>query len=263
MSGDNTYELIQALLLHGNLDIPSVISLKKCAKTFDDVITSDTIKNISEHDRTSSIMWLARLANPNTRSFDEYTLKDIREKVMQGNVDTIHSIFDQNNVYFDLDIQDKLLNMCFNFDMYESKYNIDNAFGTFCGILFSKFDKWNNEKTNKDLMITAYTLFAKLIFKIVHWSIRNNVQIGEMNLITHKQFISSVKYKTHYILGFTNYNITLKNCEEIREILLRTEKYAKAWYDFLMYGTKVHIGPKGGLFHYVNHGKSRRKVYWK
>lgn len=257
----NIFELLQATLIHGRMDVTTAITLKTCGKEFADVVTFDMIKFVSEKDYVSPVMWLARLVHPKQKSFHPEELKDIREKARRGDIDIIRKLIEDDSIYFDMDIHTKVLDTCFDFEFYDSKEAVDKACITFCHVFLTKFNEWNEKNSTHIDMVIAYTLLTSIIIRVISWAIINNITKGDMPLMTHVPFISGILNKILYMYGFTN-RLQHEKINEIKIILKAAEKYVKAWRFSLTTNTQLYIGPKGGVFNYTN-TNTIRKHYWR
>lgn len=236
-------EIVQAVALHGGLDIKTVLTLRMCCKDFRDVLTEHMICATMTTD-DHPIIWFATLLKEPI-SFN--TLQKLKNETTKGNKIFLTQVLTEN-VFFDKATHDKIADICLAFEKHTMPRQ-DTMFHAYLDIYMKAFKMASCLSERQAL----YDLFIVVCTRALLWVINNNNSVREnvqlYPTIANKLLVSTMQRNIH------NNKPRLQNKEDA----CRCMRLLKAWHHSLTYNVAVFIGINGGIYTLRSDGKRK---YW-
>lgn len=258
------HEIIEAVMIHGCLDIRTAATLKCCDRNADDLF-SETIMNMMVLPYTTGddfpVVWGAnKLGEP---IHDIASLKALKKRFVGGtDVNMMKKIIQHDEeVFFNTDTQGRLIDLCFNFEKYEDHAKMSDAFLLLFSQLLNKWSGWTDVRSPRDLVI-AFNFIVNVFTRAIYWGIDNFRTVlddeSRFSAFTNSNFL-----KEFHKLKELYYGNIIKNVSdvsvrgEVRKSAQHAIKLIAAWKWSILSETPLYIGPRGGIFSVDPDGKKR------
>lgn len=245
------YELVNAVVMHGVVDISALIAVGLCNKMCHTAIACNVADAIISQDTHTNIIWFAKIMGL------ELTLPAVQnlfDRLINGDVPLMIDVF-KTNVFFDMSCHDRLITLCFNFDKYPSVDAVDTMMRYFSKTFLQCYPIWKKKRSLEE-MFTVTCLFARILSKCVMWAIKNQRGLRGLPFFEMEEFFSQVYKRLREI--HINCMALITDPETymyVRDSFFQVQTLCIAWRWKIMNNTDLHIGSKGGVFYFKQNGK--------
>lgn len=272
---NNVYELLQAIIAYGSLDIKTTMSIRLTSKST--CITDDVMDTVIANDQHNNVVWYARMLHGlhTYQPFDISFIRNVSQLIKDGDVKTINKVFECGEaVLFNTNAFERYVDTCFGFtkvggSAQPSIHTIDTMIYRFVKRFIQKFRDWQEHASVRKLAV-AYVNMVSLLSKVILWAIRcyDNVRSSgcELPLLHSKHFFCVC------VGQFTRHRETCINIDQamashkrphvaLVPIIDEARKLCKAWVWSLSYGQPVFVGSKGGVYRVMSNTTGRKKYF--
>jgi predicted histidine transporter YuiF (NhaC family) len=247
----DSLELLQAIVVHGGLDLPAALTMQSCNKLTRTVV-DDFMETILADDDTTPVVWFARMCN---MPLAPPSLAALKPRLANGDTELMVQVLVPNieKIFFDITMQDRFVATCFTLGP-DARFNgfADGIFYTFTKIFTGHITTWKENKTHsKSALLTAFALFSKVIRHLLLWLIAQpapDVFPRGLGIMQNIRFLMAVRDKLGEFLQICDLLQNVQIRTHVVTEMTHTKKLVHAWIRSVTTQRKLHVGKKGGLY---------------